>query len=167
MKGLENPRAVTSGPGLDTGVRKGIRKPVEAFLCRTDTIREEVGWSRRGCPSPDQAILIDSKGNMSFLSKPTLPSPNLFLMPQITQSRAPGNQRPCPEPKAIENYPNCSPPTLARVLTPPHPLHPKKTPITAPGHALPSRFFPLLTSSGPSPCGPAWHGIPGAAREAP
>lgn len=36
MKGLENPRAVTSGPGLDTGVRKGIRKPVEAFLCRTE-----------------------------------------------------------------------------------------------------------------------------------
>lgn len=72
--------------------------------------------------------------------------------PQATRDHA---QSPNPS-KIIQT----SPATIARVLTPPHPLLPKKTPIRAPGHAIPSRFFPLLTNSGPSPRGPAWQGMP-------
>lgn len=97
--------------------------------------------------------------DMSFLSKPHLPSPNLFPMPQITQDRAPGNQRPCQSPKPskiIQTSPPHSSKYSPRLTRASH----RKPQPTAPGHALPSRFFPLLTNSGPSPRGPAWHGMP-------
>ena len=100
------------------------------------TISEEVGWSRRGCPSPDQAILTESIGNMSFISKPTLPSPNLYhLLIYFPCPRSPRT-----EPQATRDHARAqSHPKLSK-------LHPHTRSSTHPASPLASHENPNNSS---------------------
>lgn len=124
---------------------------------------EKAGWSKRRCPLPDQPILRDSKGSMSFTCKPTNPYTPYHLLIYFPRPRSPRARHQVTRDQAQ------SPPKLFKLSTPPlaqgtYPVSPiasHENPNK--GSGLRSSFSPLRPPgqlwSFPTWPHPAWHAL--------